>query len=148
MPQSLSNILLHLVFSTKDRMPWLSREIRDELYPYLGAVLRNFGCTPLQIGGVEDHVHILFVLARTTSVAQVVEKTKTSSSKWTKGRGVPEFAWQAGYGVFSVGPTEREAVIQYIQGQEVHHQTHDFQDELRAMLEEAGVLFDERYVWD
>ena len=148
MPQSLSNILLHLVFSTKNRTPWLSPEIRGELYPYLAAVLRNNGCAPLQIGGVEDHVHILFVLPRTVTAAQVVEKTKTSSSKWAKGKGVPEFAWQAGYGVFSVGPTEQEAVVKYIQGQEEHHRKQNFQDELRAMLKEAGVVFDERYVWD
>ena len=148
MPQSLSNILLHLVFSTKNRTPWLSPEIRNELYPYLGAVLRNNGCTPLQIGGVEDHVHILFVLPRTTTVAQVVEKAKTSSSKWAKGKGVPAFAWQSGYGAFSVGPSEKETIIKYIQGQEEHHRRQDFQDELRGMLEEAGVMFDERYVWD
>ena len=148
MPQSLSNILLHLVFSTKNRSPWLSQDIRSELYPYLGAVLWNNGCTPLQIGVADDHVHILFVLPRTATVAQVVEKSKTSSSKWAKGKGVPEFGWQSGYGVFSVGQSEKETVIQYIQGQEEHHRKQDFQDELRGMLKEAGVVFDERYVWD
>ena len=148
MPQSLSNILLHLVFSTKNRTPWLSQEIRNELYPYLGAVMRNNGCVPIQIGGVEDHVHILFVLPRTTTVAQIVESTKTSSSKWAKSNGVPGFAWQSGYGVFSITPSQREAVVEYIQSQEGHHRNHDFQDEFRALLEEAGVEFDERYVWD
>ncbi len=148
MPQSLSNILLHLVFSTKNRTPWLSKEIRSELYPYLGTVLRNGGCTPVQIGGVDDHVHILFVLPRTAAVAKIVEKAKTSSSKWTKGKGVCEFAWQAGYGVFSVGQSEKETVVKYIPGQEEHHRELDFQEELRRMLEESGIAFDERYVWD
>ncbi len=148
MPQSLSNILLHLVFSTKNRTPWLSQEIRKELYPYLGAVLRNNGCSPVQIGGVDDHVHLLFVLSRTATVAQIVEKAKTSSSKWAKGKGLPEFAWQSGYGVFSVGPTEKEKIVRYIQRQEEHHKDRSFQHELRQLLEEAEVTFDEQYVWD
>ena len=148
MPQSLSNILVHLLFSTKNRAPCLVQEIRNELFPYLGAVLRNSGCTPLQIGGVEDHVHILFRLPRTVTVAQVAEKSKTSSSKWLKGKDLPEFAWQAGYGAFSVGPSEKETVVRYIQDQEDHHREQDYKDELRRLLEEAEVEFDERYVGD
>lgn len=148
MPQSLANVLVHLVFSTQDRAPHLTREIRQELFPYIGGVLRNIECPVLQIGGVEDHVHILLRLSRTVSIAQLMEKTKTSTSKWIKTKGPTDFAWQAGYGAFSVGQSEAERVIGYIQSQEEHHRTVSFQDELRALFAEAGIAFDERYVWD
>jgi REP element-mobilizing transposase RayT len=118
------------------------------MYPYIGAVLRNFDTVPIQIEGVDDHLHALFVLPRTVTVAQVVEKAKTSSSKWAKTKGVPAFAWQGGYAAFSVGPRDRDAVVAYVRDQESHHRTRSFQDELRALLEEAGIAFDERYVWD
>src|SRR5437764_12391877 len=104
MPQSLSRILVHLIFSTKDRAPALTPEIRAELHPYLAVVLREDDCPSLQVGGAEDHVHLLFGLSRTRTVAQVVEKVKTSSSKWikTKDMAFSEFHWQSGYGAFSV----------------------------------------------
>ncbi len=148
MPQSLANVLVHLVFSTKDRTPYLTGDIRQELFPYMGGVLRNIECPVLQIGGVEDHVHVLLRLSRTVSLAQVVEKTKTSTSKWIKTKGPSEFAWQAGYGAFSIGQGESEGVIRYIQGQAEHHRTVSFQEELRALFLEAGIAFGERYVWD
>jgi REP element-mobilizing transposase RayT len=147
-PQSLSDVLVHIVFSTKNRTPWITPELRRELYPYLGAVLREMGCTPIQIGGVEDHVHVLLVLSRTVTIAQVVEKVKTSSSKWIKTKGVPAFAWQGGYGAFSVAASQKDAVTAYIRGQEEHHRKVSFQDELRALLTEHGIAWDERYVWD
>jgi REP element-mobilizing transposase RayT len=148
MPQSLSDVLVHIVFSTKNRTPWITPEIRRELYPYLGAVIRDMGCVPIQIGGVEDHVHFLLVLSRTITIAQVVEKIKTPSSKWMKTKGVPGFAWQGGYGAFSVSASERAVVVAYILGQEEHHRKVTFQDEFRAMLKEHGIAWDERYVWD
>lgn len=148
MPQSLANVLVHLVFSTKDRTPYLTSDIRRELFPYMGGVLRNIECPVLQIGGVEDHVHILLRLSRTISLAQLVEKTKTSTSKWIKTKGPADFAWQAGYGAFSVQQNETDRVIRYLQGQEEHHRTVSFQDELRGLLNEAGLAFDERYMWD
>ncbi|BBO22588.1 MAG: hypothetical protein AMXMBFR19_16290 [Chthonomonadaceae bacterium] len=148
MPQSLATVLVHAVFSTKERTPWLTPTIRQELHPYIVGVLANIGCPSIQTGGVEDHVHILFRLSRKMSLAQVIEKTKTSTSKWMKTKGVAAFTWQAGYGAFSVGPMEADGVIAYIKGQEEHHRKISFQDELRGMLREAGMEFDERYFWD
>lgn len=148
MPQSLATVLVHAVFSTKDRTPWIAPAIRQELHPYIVSVLANIGCPSIQTGGGEDHVHALFRLSRTMSLAQVIEKTKTSSAKWMKAKGMRDFSWQAGYGAFSVGQTEADRVIAYIKGQEEHHRKVSFQDELRGMLREAGLKFDERYLWD
>jgi REP element-mobilizing transposase RayT len=148
MPQSLDNVLVHLVFSTKNRTAWLTPAIREELAPYLVGVLRNHGCRPLQVNGVEDHVHLLFALARTKSIAQIVEEVKTGSSKWVKTKGVPSFAWQVGYGVFSVSPEDADAAIAYVREQESHHKKVSFMDEFRALMREAGIEIDERYVWD
>jgi len=148
MPQSLATILIHAVFSTKDRTPWLTPEIRQELHPYLVGVLANIGCPSIQTGGVDDHVHILFRLSRTTTLAQVIEKSKTSTSKWLKTKGLPEFAWQSGYGAFSVGSAEVDRIVAYIQGQEEHHRKVTFQDELRGLLQQSGMEFDEQYLWD
>jgi REP element-mobilizing transposase RayT len=148
MPQSLANVLIHLVFSTRDRVPSLTNDVRQELFPYLGGLFRNIDCPVLQIGGVEDHVHILFRMSRTITLAQVVEKTKTSTSRWLKTKGKADFAWQAVYGVFSVSQSQADLVIAYIQRQEEHHRVVSFQDELRQLFAEAGVEFDERYVWD
>lgn len=148
MPQSLANVLVHLVFSTRDRTPWLTGDIRHELFPYMGGVLRNIECPVLQIGGVEDHLHILLRLSRTISLAQLVEKSKTSTPKWVKTKGPTDFAWQAGYGAFSVGQSQADGLVAYIQGQEAHHRSVSFQDEVRALFTQAGIAFDERYVWD
>jgi putative transposase len=137
-----------VVFSTRDRTPWLTREIRDELHPYITGILKNIGCPSIQTGGVEDHVHILCHLSRTATLAQVIEKVKTSTSKWMKAKGVPGFSWQAGYGAFSVGSSEADRVIAYIKGHEEHHRTIEFRDELRGMLIQAGMEFDERFLWD
>jgi REP element-mobilizing transposase RayT len=150
MPQSLSRILTHLVFSTKNREPILIPTIRSDLHAYLAGTLNNIECPSLQVGGVEDHVHLFFGLARTRSIAEVVEKVKTSSSKWLKTQG-PEFAefhWQSGYGAFSVGQSGAKAAIRYIQNQFEHHHQMTFQDEYRGLLHRYEVPFDERYVWD
>jgi putative transposase len=147
-PQSLANVLVHVVFSTKHRDSALSPIIQEELHPYLVGTLNNLGCPPLQVGGVEDHVHLLFALSRTKTIAEVVEKTKTGSSKWLKAKGPKDFSWQAGYGVFSIGPGEVDRMVAYVRGQEAHHAAITFKDEFRALLQEAGMVFDERYVWD
>lgn len=148
MPQSLANVLVHIVYSTYGRTPCLSHEVRGVLFPYTNGILRNIGCPVLQIGGTNDHVHLLLRLSRTLTLAQVVETTKTSTSKWIKTQGISEFAWQAGYGVFSVGQRESDEVIRYIQSQEDHHRRVSFQEELRALMKEEGLNIDERYVWD
>lgn len=150
MPQSLARVLVHLVFSTKDRVPLLTPVISTELHPYLAVVLRDNDCPPLRVGGIQDHVHLLFGLSRTQSIAKVVEMLKTSSSKWIKSKG-PEYAqfhWQAGYGAFSVSQSNAEAVVRYIDNQMEHHRRAGFQDEFRKMLDLHQVAYDERYVWD
>ena len=150
MPQSLENILLHLVFSTKDRFPCLGASIRPALLAYLATVVRNSGCECPRAGGVADHVHLAVQLSRAITVAALVEKVKTSSSKWLKTQS-PElcgFAWQRGYRVFSVGPADLDALLAYIDNQEEHHRTRTFQDEYRAFLTKYRVAYYERYVWD
>lgn len=150
MPQSLSRLLTHLVFSTKHRTPCLTPDIQQELHPYLAGVLDNIQCPALRVGGVEDHVHLFFGLSRTMSISEVVEKVKTSSSKWlkTKSPALGEFNWQQGYGAFSVSQSDAEAVIAYVCDQAKHHQKMTFQDEYRKLLERYRVPFDEKFVWD
>jgi putative transposase len=151
MAQSLAKILLHVVFSTKDRRPLLTDPaLRDELHRYLGGILTNLDCQPLITGGVADHVHLLFNHSRTATVADVVKELKRSSSVWlkTKSPALPDFAWQNGYGAFSIGQSQADDVRGYIAGQEEHHRKISFQDEFRRLLERYEIAFDERYVWD
>ena len=150
MPQSLSRILIHLVFSTKNRERILTPTIQTELHPYLAGTLDNIECPSLQVGGVEDHVHLFFGLSRTRTIADVVETVKTSSSKWIKTKGVAfaDFHWQSGYGAFSVSQSDADAVVTYVRNQAQHHQKMTFQDEYRRLLERYQVAFDEKYVWD
>jgi len=149
MPQSLSKVLVHLIFSTKHREPFIGSNIRPRLHAYIVGILDNLKSPSLQTGGIADHVHILCVLGRTTSQAELLEEVKKSSSKWMKADGgVPGFSWQAGYGAFSIGESQADTVIHYIQNQEEHHRTLTFQDEFRKFLERYKVSYDERYVWD
>lgn len=148
MAQSLGKILVHLVFSTRNREPTIHAEVRAELHAYLVGILQHLGCPSLQVGGTADHVHVLFSLARTATVADVVEEMKKSSSKWMKRGGVRAFSWQAGYGAFSIGQSQLSAVIDYIQQQERHHQRRSFQEELRELLNRYDISHDERYLWD
>jgi REP element-mobilizing transposase RayT len=150
MPQSLAFVLVHVIFSTKDRRPFLDPDLRPALHAYLATVARNSNCECYRTGGVADHVHLVIRLSRTTNIAELVEQLKTSSSKWlkTQSPGLKNFAWQRGYAAFSVGPTDIGALVEYIAGQEDHHRKCSFQDELRAFLKRYGVEFDERYVWD
>ena len=150
MPQSLSRLLPHLVFSTKNREALISPELESELHPYLVGILNNIDCPSLQVGGTSDHVHLFFGLARTRSMAEVVEVVKTSSSKWikTKGARYGGFHWQAGYGAFSVSQSEVEIVVSYIRNQEKHHRKTSFQEEYRQLLERYQISYNERYVWD
>jgi putative transposase len=150
MPQSLSFILIHLIFSTKDRAPILEPSVRPDLHAYLATVSRDLDCECYRVGGVADHVHLALRLSRTVTVAKVVEELKTSSSRWlkTEARELAEFAWQRGYGAFSVSPSHLEALLTYIDSQEEHHRERSFQDEYRAFLKKYGISYDERYVWD
>ncbi len=151
MSQSLAKILAHTVFSTKDRQPFLrDKTLREELHRYLGGILGNLDCQPIIVGGAEDHVHFLCALSRTRDAASVIKETKRASSLWlkTKGPELADFAWQNGYGIFSIGFSQIEAVRDYIASQEEHHRKMSFQDELRELLRRYEVEFDERYVWD
>jgi REP-associated tyrosine transposase len=150
MPQSLSKVILHIIFSTKDREPWLGSDVRLRVHAYLATICRDLGAELAHVGGVSDHVHIVITLPRTLSQAQLIEQIKKVSSKWIKSldaryRG---FFWQRGYGAFSVSPSQLEAVLQYVDAQQEHHRTRSFQEEYRELLRKHGVDFDERYAWD
>jgi REP element-mobilizing transposase RayT len=150
MPQSLAFLLVHVIFSTKDRASVLDASIRPPLYAYLATVARNAKCECYRVGGVADHVHLAIRLPRTGNVAELVEQLKSSSSKWLKPQSpaLSKFAWQRGYGAFSVGPTDLDALTRYIDTQEAHHRKQTFQDEFRAFLKKYGIECDERYLWD
>ena len=150
MPQSLSLVLLHVIFSTKERTPFLKSAIRPKLHAYLATVARNLDSECFLVGGVEDHVHLAIGLSRTVTVAKLAEQLKTSSSMWLKTQSpdLAHFAWQRGYGVFSVGPSDLPALKLYISSQQQHHHHHTFQDELRVLLTKYEIPFDERYLWD
>lgn len=150
MPQSLSQILVHLVFSTKNREPILEDSIHIELHAYMGGIIKNLDGALLKAGSVADHVHLLIAHPRTCAPAELVQEIKTGSSKWLKTRG-PRYAgfhWQNGYGIFSVSPSHRPAVEEYLEGQAEHHRKIGFQDEYRQLLQKYGIAWDERYVWD
>ncbi len=148
MPQSLSQILVHLVFSTKNREGLIADQIRDDLHAYIGGIVANLSGTLLKAGSVEDHIHLLIAHPRTSSPAQLVEVIKTGSSKWMKTKGVITFHWQNGYGAFSISPSHRPALEKYIEGQREHHRKTTFEEEYRTLLRKYGIAFDERYVWD
>jgi REP element-mobilizing transposase RayT len=150
MPQSLSQLYVHLVFSTKHREPLLLPPVRERLHAYLATVLNNQDSPALKVGGTSDHVHALLRLSKNWSLAKIVEEIKTSSSKWlkTQGRALANFHWQSGYGGFSVGPAELEQVVDYVTRQEEHHRVMSFQEEYRKFLKSYGIEYDEDYVWD
>ena len=150
MSQSLSKIFIHLIFSTKNREQVLGDDIRPELHNYLGGILRDLGAPAIEIGSVADHVHALFLLARTKTMSDTVGELKRGSSVWlkTKGPAFAKFHWQNGYGAFSVSQSVLEDVRKYIRNQAEHHRQTTFQDEFRAFLQRHGVVFDERFVWD
>ncbi len=150
MPQSLANVIIHIVFSTKDRAPMIGPAVRPSLHAYLATVVRSAGCECPRTGGTEDPVHLAIRLSRTLTIAALVEEVKTSSCKWLKQEtpGHTPFAWQRGYGVFSTSPRDVEALVAYIDSQEEHHRTRTFQEEFRAFLTRYGIADDERYVWD
>lgn len=150
MPQSFTKIYVHLIFSTKNRQPFLDDEIRSRMHGYLATVVRDFGSQFVVVGGVADHVHILFDTGKMHAPAKYVEQVKRESSKFIKtlGSNYESFYWQRGYGMFSVSPTHRDDVETYIRGQEDHHRKLTFQEEYRSFLQRYGIPFDERYVWD
>jgi REP element-mobilizing transposase RayT len=149
MAHTYTNILIHALFSTKDRHPWLSPEVRDEVFRYLGGTINELGGQSLLVNGPRDHIHMLFELPRTLSIAATMEKTKSHSSGWLKERwpDLRAFGWQTGYAAFSVSKSQAEHVKRYIGNQEEHHRKISFQEELLAFLKEYGIEYDPRYVF-
>ena len=148
MPQSLSKSYLHRVFSTKKSTPFFTDDIRKPLHSYIVGTLSKIGSYVNEIYANPDHIHILCVLPRTISIAGLISKIKTSSTKWMKKQGFDNFSWQDGYGSFSVSPSKLNAVGKYILNQSEHHKKITFKDEMRKFFAEYAIEYDERYVWD
>jgi REP element-mobilizing transposase RayT len=151
MPQSLTKLYVHIVFSTKDRFPFLNdKRIRNEMHSYLGGICNSLESPPLIIGGISEHVHILCQQSKNRAISKVIGEIKRVSSIWSKTKGgiLTKFQWQNGYGAFSIGRSEIEIVRRYIENQEDHHGKKSFQDEFREFLKEFEMEYDERYVWD
>jgi REP element-mobilizing transposase RayT len=149
--QSLVRIYVHIVFSTKNRTPFLKdSEFRDRAHAYLNGICENQGSPSLKVGGVEDHVHILCRLSKTLDVSTLIRELKRDSSRWIKEENsrLADFYWQQGYGAFSVSPAHVQALKEYIANQEEHHRRETYQDEFRRLCKKYGVEIDERYVWD
>jgi REP element-mobilizing transposase RayT len=149
MPNTYTNLLYHIVFSTKDREPTISSDIKGELYRYVGGIIRDEGGVQLEIGGIEDHVHILAKFKPSIAVSDMLRLIKANSSKWANsGKSKRRFAWQEGFSAFSVSESRVAPVVSYIRNQVKHHQRQSFQDELIALLQRHGVQHDPRYLWD
>ena len=149
MPQSLSNVLVHIVFSTKNREPLITRETEESLHRYLASVCRACKCPTHAVGGNASHVHVLCSLSRTISISQLLEEVKKRSSKWPKTEGgLRSFWWQNGYGAFSIGQSQLAAARDYIARQKERHRDRTFQEEFGEFLRRYCVEYDERYVWD
>ncbi|WP_146851366.1 IS200/IS605 family transposase [Brevifollis gellanilyticus] len=151
MPQSLSLVIVHLVFSTKDRIPFVLKEMRPRLHAYMAEVARSHGCMAYRVGGVADHVHLALTLPRTMTQSDLVKELKTASNHWLEKqdrKSYADFAWQRGYGMFSIGKSQLTDLVQYIEDQEAHHAKRTFQEEFRALLSKYGMEYDEAYVWD
>ena len=152
MPQSVARVAIHLVFSTKLRKPWLRDPgLRVDLHKYMATIMRdNVDSPALIINSVEDHVHALFLLSRKVPLMRIVGETKTETSKWLKKQsdGTEDFAWQGGYGAFSVSESNIANVRGYIEDQEEHHRKMSFQDEFRLLCKRHNIELDERYAWD
>jgi putative transposase len=151
MSQSLVQIYVHVVFSSKDRKQYLiDSAVRERLHLYLVGACRNMESPSLQVGGVADHVHLLIRLGKTVDIATLVRELKRESSNWVKSEfpQVGNFSWQCGYGAFSISPSHANDVVSYIQNQAEHHKQVSFQDEFRRICQKYCVPLDERYAWD
>jgi putative transposase len=150
MPQSLTKLYVHIVFSTKNRIPLITDELAPELYSYLGGTLNQLECTPIRINGHLDHIHILCCLSKKITVIKLLQEIKQSSSKWAKTKGIQykNFYWQDGYGAFTVSAGNITRIVRYVENQKEHHRKKTFQKEYIGLLEKYGVEYDIRYVWD
>ena len=150
MPQSFASLHCHIVFSTKNRLPSIDGEWQARLYEYIGGILRKEKCVLSAAGGMPDHVHLLVSLSREIAVADLVRLIKANSSKWVHETFPTSraFAWQAGYGAFSVSHSNRDAVKKYIAGQAAHHRVRTFQEEFIEFLKRHDIEYDEKYIWE
>ena len=150
MAHAFARIYLHVVFSTKNRERLLTAEVRPALHSYAGGILNGLSCVPVAINSEPDHMHLLFLLARTVTIAEVVGAVKKSSNDWLKkqGPGFSEFYWQSGYGAFSVSESAMPRVRDYIREQAEHHRTRSFRDEYRSLLQKHGYDPDNPYIWE
>jgi putative transposase len=148
--QSLADVILHFVFSTKERNLWIQSNIEEELYQYMSGVCRNLNSPVIKINGVEDHIHILLHLGKTIPISKLISEMKSSSSRWikTKGDHYRDFAWQGGYGGFSVSRPNLEGAKKYLASQKEHHKTVTFKEEFLTMLQRSQIPYDEKYLWD
>ncbi len=149
MASTLTNLVYHIIFSTKNRKPMLIPELQEELYHYIGGIVKGEGGLLLQIGGMPDHVHLAIKLKPVHSLSEVMQKVKGNSSKWIneQKRLTNKFSWQSGYGAFTVSESQIPTVIQYIKNQETHHEVLSFQDEFIRILERHQVEYDAQYLW-
>jgi REP element-mobilizing transposase RayT len=149
MSSTLTNLLYHVVFSTKNREPIITAPIRADLISYMGGIVRGEGGVLLEIGGMPDHVHLVVRFKAEPSVATMVKIVKSKSSKWLneQPKRPGRFEWQRGYAAFTISVSQLESVRTYVRNQEQHHRRKTFQEELRLLLEKHGVEYDERYLW-
>jgi REP element-mobilizing transposase RayT len=147
MPHTYTNLLYHVIFSTKERFPFIKIDIKPRLYDYIGGTIRGLGGICLEIGGIEDHVHLLIKLKPTMDISKFLQDLKPNVTNWARREIQPKFEWQNGYGAFTVGESQIESVRRYIQNQEEHHKKVGFNDEFKDLLRKAGIEFDEKYLW-
>ena len=150
MSQSLSRVLLHIIFSTKNRLAFLiDSGLQQRMHAYLARVFNEHNCPAIEVGGPEDHVHILCLLSRNHAISQIIKKSKANSSSWAKTLGgrCLKFSWQSGYGVFSIHQSQIGPIRKYIQNQKEHHRKKSFQEEYLEILHEYKIPYDERYIW-
>jgi REP element-mobilizing transposase RayT len=150
MPSTYTNLLYHIVFSTKDRIPLITGSLQEELYKYIGGIIRAEGGVQLEIGGMQEHVHILAKMKPAISVSEMLNKIKSNSSKWANDHKMKlrKFGWQTGYAAFSVSESQVPTVREYIRNQEEHHRKQTYQDEFVALLERHGIEYNPQYLWD
>ena len=148
MPHTSGNILLHFIFSTQGRRPLIKAEFRNDLFAYLGGIIREMNGTALIINGESDHVHMLIRVRPAHSAAEIARLVKANSSRWMRQKHSARFGWQTGYGVFSVSESNVWPVTEYISGQQEHHKKHSFQEEFVAFLKKNHIEYDEWYIWD
>jgi REP element-mobilizing transposase RayT len=149
MSQSLSKLYIHLIFHTKNNESFIDTDIESELYAYLGGLLKDIKCVPIKINGIENHIHILCIMSKNISLADLTEDIKRNSSRWikTKGDKYKNFAWQGGYGGFSVSQSKADVVKHYIENQKEHHKALSFKEEYIRFLKEYDIDFNEDYLW-